>query len=149
MRSSWIWEQCNHFERPGASVFVSIAKITWFGNSFTGFLCGFFLVGKVYPFTTYSGAKISGLKADDTHISFTIEDSRHFMQFAGERADGAILAAPAFGGMSTKIKASLASGVKVTLGEKKGKERRILFTGTGRNAGLEYVGDIKELVAGL
>ncbi len=149
MPSSWIWAQCNHFERPGASVFISIAKIPWFGKSFTGYLCGFYLDGKVYRFTTYTGAKISGLKADEKNISFTIEDKRYFMEFFGERADGVILKAPSFGGMSTKIKESLASKIKVTLGEKNGKEHSVLFRGKGINAGLEYVGNIKELLAGL
>ncbi|PKL92929.1 MAG: hypothetical protein CVV21_00880 [Candidatus Goldiibacteriota bacterium HGW-Goldbacteria-1] len=149
MPSSWIWAQSNHFEKPNASVFVSIAKIPWFGKSFTGYLCGFYLDGKVYRFTTYLGAKIIGLKADEHNIHFTIEDNKYFMEVTGKRADGAVLAAPSFGGMSTKIKESLQSELKVTFGRKTGKNREVIFEGTGKNAGLEYVGDIGELVSGL
>jgi len=47
-----IWIQSNHFDEPGISLMVSIAKIPWLGKSFNGFLIGLLYNGHLYKFTT-------------------------------------------------------------------------------------------------
>ena len=58
MPSAWVWMQSNHFEKEGTSITFSIADIPWGGRSFTGFLGGFLLDGKLHRFATYTGAKV-------------------------------------------------------------------------------------------
>jgi tocopherol cyclase len=148
MPSSWIWMQTNHFGDTDTSLFGSIANIPWLGHHFIGYLFGFLLDGRIYRFTTYTGAKLKGLKLDGNRITFSIEDSQYRLEIKGERAGGgAPLIAPMMGEMSVKIHENLKSEIHLALHEKKG--RGLLFTGAGKNAGLEYVGDMSELINGL
>ena len=60
------------------------------------------------------------------------------------------LPAPSLGDMTSKVRESLRSRLEVRFtsgGPGPAGERT--FAGTGRNAGLEFVGDIDELVKGL
>jgi len=145
MPNSWIWMQSNHFENSETSFFASIAHIPWKKHYFTGFLAGFFHQGKIYKFATYTKAKVSDLKINGNHISFEIGDSKKKIIISGERAGGATLAAPKMGEMSTKIQETLTS--KISISFYIGDER--VYEGTGRNAGLEFVGDTEELLKGL
>lgn len=147
MPHSWIWMQTNHFPEDEASFFGSIAKIPWLRRSFTGFLFGFYLKNRIYRFTTYTGARIKELHIDDERLTFTVEDARCGLKVEGKRAEGGRLVAPKMGEMTVKINQTLSSTIGLTFYRKKGGE--ILFAGTGRNAGLEYVGDVDELVKGL
>ena len=45
---------------------VSVANVPWLRNSFDGFIVGFRHEGRLYPFTTYTGAKIVHLHYDKT-----------------------------------------------------------------------------------
>lgn len=143
MPGSWIWMQSNHFDEPEASFSGSIAKIPWFGRYFTGYLFGFYFRGKVYRFTSYTGARVSDLKVDQGLVSFTIEDADSRMEVRGARAEGARLMAPREGDMSVRIMETLGSSIDLLFSRKKSRE--IIYSGTGRNAGLEYVGDVREL----
>jgi hypothetical protein len=52
---------------------LSVARIPWIGNAFTGFLGFFLFQGKRYDFATYTGAKLN-LKIEESgsvHISIT------------------------------------------------------------------------------
>ncbi len=147
MPHSWIWMQTNHFGEPDASLFGSIAKIPWLGGSFTGFLFGFYLKKRVYRFTTYTGARIKNLSLDGERVAFTVEDARCALDITGHRAGGARLVAPKMGEMTVKIDETLDSEIALVFYRKKGRE--VIFSGTGINAGLEYVGDVEELARGL
>lgn len=148
MPGSWIWMQTNHFGDSDVSLFASIANIPWLGSHFSGYLVGFLLDGRLYRFATYTGAKLKGLKIEGSRIAFSVEDRRNRLEIRGERAGGgAFLAAPRLGGMSVRISENLESVIHVALHEKKG--RGLLFTGAGKNAGLEYVGDVDGLIRGL
>lgn len=148
MPSSWIWMQTNHFGDSDTSLFGSVANIPWLGRHFTGHLIGFLLDGHLYRFATYTGARVRGLKLDGSRIAFSVEDRKYRLEIKGERAgSGAPLMAPKMGDMSVKINENLESVIHVALHEKKG--RGLLFTGVGKNAGLEYVGDMNELMHGL
>lgn len=143
MPDSWIWMQTNHFENDNVSLFGSVAKIPWLGKFFSGFIFGLFIEGKTYSFTTYTGAKITHLGVNDKHIDIIVEDKRFLLKITADRENGADLPAPQMGKMTSKVNESLRSKIKVELTNK--KKGIVIFTGTGRNAGLEFVGKTSEL----
>jgi len=147
MPSSWIWMQSNHFDEPEASFFGSIAKIPWFGRYFTGYLFGFYFRGEVHRFTTYTGAGIRHLKVDEDLITLEVEDRKLRMEISGKREEGACLKTPRAGGMTGRINETLNSSISLRLSGKRGGET--LYSGVGRRAGLEYAGDVRELISGL
>ncbi len=147
MPHSWIWMQTNHFDEPEASLFGSIAKIPWLGSYFTGFLFGLYLKKRIYRFTTYTSARMKNLAIDNERVALTVEDARYGLEITGQRSEGARLVAPKMDEMTVKINETLDSEIALTFYRKKGNE--VIFSGTGRNAGLEYVGDVEELAGGL
>jgi hypothetical protein len=149
MPSSWIWMQTNHFDRVGISLSGSIAKIPWRGNYFTGYIFGFLYDNKLYRFTTYSGAKVTELDVTDNNIHILLEDKIYRLDIYAERAEGIELPAPKMGEMTVKVNESLSSNINVTLFRKNGSSKELIYSGNGRNAGLEFVGNIAELIKGL
>lgn len=146
MPSSWIWMQSNHFEEKEASLFGSIAKIPWLGSYFTGYIFGFYLKGRICRFTTYNGAKVTALRMDGNKIEATVENDEFQLVVSADRTEGADLPAPVFGEMSSKVNESLKSQIDVKLTEKRSGAE--IFSGRGRNSGLEFVGNIDELLGG-
>ncbi len=149
MPSSWIWMQTNHFDRNGISLSGSIAKIPWFGNYFTGYIFGFLYDKKLYEFTTYSGAKVTELDVTEDNIWIRLENNVYRLDIDADRSEGVELPAPRLGEMTAKVNESLRSSINVTLLRKNGHCTEFIYSGTGRNAGLEFVGDIAELIKGL
>lgn len=146
MPSSWIWMQTNHFEEDGVSLFGSIANIPWIRNYFTGYIFGLLYKGKIYKFTKYNGAKIKELIVDNDKIQVIIENKKHILKIDAKRAEGVDLPAPSLGEMTSKVNESLKSRINLRFYKKNKNE--LIFSGTGRNAGLEFVGDINELLKG-
>ncbi|MTK12869.1 MAG: hypothetical protein F8N39_12555 [Clostridiaceae bacterium] len=146
MPSSWIWMQTNHFDDEGISLFGSIAKIPWMSSFFTGYIFGLFYEGKIYKFTTYNRAKIERLNVTDTDIEIKISNKNHILQINALRSEGVDLPAPKLGEMTSKVNESLRSNITIKLYEK--DTNKLLYQGTGRNAGLEFVGDLDELLKG-
>jgi tocopherol cyclase len=149
MPSSWIWMQTNHFDRNGVSLSGSIAKIPWIGNYFTGYIFGFLYDKKLYEFTTYSGAKVTELDVTDDNIRIRLENKTYRLDIDADRSEGVELPAPRLGDMTAKVNESLRSSIFVTLIRKNGHGRELIYSGTGRNSGLEFVGNIVELIKGL
>ncbi|WP_229388325.1 tocopherol cyclase family protein [Methanosarcina sp. DH2] len=149
MPSSWIWMQTNHFGREGISLSGSIAKIPWLGNYFTGYIFGFLYDIKLYRFTTYSGAKVTALDVTDNNIRIRLENKEYRLDIDADRSEGVELPAPKLGEMTAKVNESLRSSINVTLLKKNGSGTELIYSGTGRNAGLEFMGDIAELIKGL
>ena len=143
MPESWIWMQTNHFDKPDISLFGSVAKIPWLGRSFPGFIFGLYCEGKTHRFATYTGAKISHLSVTEKHITIHIEDRKLLLKIDADREKGADLPAPLNGAMTSKVNESLRSKIRVELIDK--KRKTLIFSGTGRNAGLEFVGTTSEL----
>jgi tocopherol cyclase len=146
MPSSWIWFQTNHFDESGVSIFGSIAKIPWLGSYFTGYIFGLLYRNKIYRFATYTGAKITRLTVEKLNIKAIVEDRDYKLEISASRQEGADLPAPKFGEMSSKVNESLRSKLSVKLINI--RDNSVLFAGEGRNAGLEFVGDIEELLKG-
>lgn len=149
MPSSWIWMQTNHFDRNGISLSGSIAKIPWLGNYFTGYIFGFLYNKKLYKFTTYSGAKVTGLDVTDDKIKIRLENKAYYLDINADRSEGVELPAPKLGEMTAKVNESLHSSINVTLLRKTGSDTKLIYSGTGKNAGLELVGNVDELIKGL
>ena len=147
MPAAWIWMQTNHFNEQGISLFGSVAKIPWFGSYFTGYIFGLYFQGQIYQFTTYSGAKITHLNVTEKIISIRLEDRRYTLDIEAKREIGVDLPAPQLGEMTSKVNESLRSEISVELKNK--ISGAILFKGLGRNAGLEFVGNTAEMIAGL
>ncbi|MFN3555245.1 MAG: tocopherol cyclase family protein [Bacteroidales bacterium] len=149
MPRSWIWMQSNHFDAPGTSFMLSVARIPWIGKTFTGFL-GFFLhQGKVIPFATYTGAKINSFEYSERETRITIRGAKHELIIHGMKADHkddgrkrGSLKAPVLGAMDRVIHESIDATLHVQVKDKSGK---LLFDQHGHHAGLEFVGDLELL----
>jgi hypothetical protein len=147
MPSSWIWMQTNHFDEDDVSLFGSIAKIPWLHNYFTGYIFAVLYKGELYKFTTYNGAKIVDLRINNEKINVSIENKRYKISVESDRSKGVDLPAPKMGEMISKVNESLNSKINIKLTNKITGET--IFSGTGRNAGLEFVGDVDELLNGI
>ena len=143
--SYYLWSQSNHFEEENISLMVSFAKIPWFGSYFDGFIIGFLLKDKLYKFATYTGAKIIKLKLLDKNIIIHVKDKKHKLEINAEKTRGVHLSSPVEGSMTGRILESIDSKIQVKLIEIKKKKEKILFEGTGRNAGLDIGGKVEEI----
>ncbi len=149
MPRSWIWMQTNHFDRPGTSFMLSVARIPWIGKTFTGFL-GFFLYnGEVISFATYTGARITDLSFTDSEVNLLIKAGKYVLKIGARKAHHENrkpgrggLKAPVFGNMERTIHESIDATIQVSVLDRSGNE---LFAGTGRNSGFEMVDDLNLL----
>ena len=143
MPSSWVWIQSNNFNSGNTSFMLSVANIPWLGKSFTGFL-GFFLhQNKVYRFATYTHAKLQMDTTDSDTLKIMISDKKYTYLIKTSRKNAGLLKAPIKGSMDRRISESIDAKLKLTVMD---KSARVLFEGSTEIAGLEIVGDIKELV---
>ncbi|MGD2143820.1 MAG: tocopherol cyclase family protein [Anaerolineae bacterium] len=143
---AWIWMQTNHFERPGTSFTASIATIPWLGTSFRGFIVGLWHAGRLYRFATYTGAQIEALFIGDEGFHAVISDQSHRLEVAARRAPGGVLRGPTGGDMGGRVPESLRATVTLRLSALGDGTAPLVFAGTGRNAGLEVVGERSQLV---
>lgn len=142
MPEAWIWMQSNHFGKSGISFMLSVAKIPWIKSSFTGFLCVFLLDGKIHRLATYTGAKLKTLSVDREVVKVEITDQNQHLQVHARHADRALLAAPIHGAMDRRIAESVDAEISLCI---TGNNETVLFQGNGKTAGLELVGNMKEL----
>jgi hypothetical protein len=143
---AWIWMQTNHFDQPGTSFTASIATIPMLGFSFRGLIVGLWHDSRLYRFATYTGARIEELAVSDEEVRFLIRDRDHRLEVAARRAKGGILRGPTGIDMGGRVPESLRATVTVRLLAPADGTSPLLFEGTGRNAGLEVVGDQAELL---
>jgi hypothetical protein len=145
--SAWIWMQSNHFEKTGVSFTASIANIPWMGRSFAGFIIGLLYDGEVHRFATYTRADLSQPEVSESKVAFSVKDSRYLLDVQAERAEGALLRSPVEGLMTGRIVESLDSSIHLRFYDTEKSDTKPVFEGTGRNAGLEVVGDLAEIEA--
>lgn len=148
MPSSWIWMQTNHFDEEEVSLFGSIAKIPWLRSYFTGYIFGFYYKGHIYRFTTYTGTKIEKLAVSADEIEIIATDKHHRLEISASRTEGVDLPAPSLGEMKSRVNESLRSKIHVKLMKLTKGKYETIFEGTGRNSGLEFVGNLDELLRG-
>jgi len=140
--NSWIWTQTNHFDAPyPISLSASVAKIPWLGSHFIGYIVGFLLKDKLYRFATYTGAKMKANFDEDT-VFLSFKDKKYRLSIVAYKAAGGELISPLSGNMTGKVNESMQATVDVQLFE----GGKLLYSGTGRNAGLEVAGPAQELL---
>jgi hypothetical protein len=142
MPSSWVWAHSNHFQDTSVSLMVSIAEIPWLGSSFTGFLAVLSHGDQVYTFTTYTKARITDHHIHDKGVKILIEDKHYRLKIKASRSQTGHLKAPVSGAMDRRIAESLDAEIAVSLSRQEGG---LVFGGTGKNAGLEMVGNVRKL----
>lgn len=140
--SSWIWIQSNHFEDPTVWLTASVAKIPWLRKSFTGFIIGVSVRGRLYRFATYTGAHLEALLIDERTVQICLSDKKHSLVIHVTRSKAGKLLSPKMGVMANPIEESATAVVHIKLSDEKS---RIIFEGMGKNSGLEVMGDMGEL----
>ena len=145
--SAWIWMQSNHFDNAGVSFTSSIANIPWLGNSFAGYLIGLLFEGKIYRFTTYTGARISQPLVTKDSVTFSVVDRTHAIDVEARRAKSATLHSPVQGLMTGRIEESLDAKIAVKFYRGKGNTWEKKYEGVAASAGLEVMGDMEEINA--
>lgn len=146
MPESWIWMQTNHFDQPGTSFMLSVARIPWIRDTFTGFL-GFFLhQGKILAFATYTGAIIQDLHYTDKSTQLSIRGKNHLIDVHAKLPESNLpnagigeIKAPTMGTMNRMIHENINSEINVNITDLSGNP---LFSGTGRKSGFEMIGDL-------
>ncbi|MBC6996685.1 tocopherol cyclase family protein [Neolewinella lacunae] len=133
--AAWIWCQSNHLSGTTgpASLMASVAKIPWFGASFTGFLATFLLEGQLYLFTTWARSQVQTtfLKSKEVQLVFSAPGQR--LIITGHPAPGGDLLSPISGAMNGKINESLRAELDVSLY----LNDQLHYSGTASWAGLE------------
>lgn len=141
--NSWIWMQTNHFEaaEEPISFMASVAKIPWLGNFFIGYLVGFLWRGKLYRFATYTGAMMKATLGERS-VQLAFKDGTHRLEILAHQGKGGELVSPISGNMAGKVNESMQASIEISFYEKE----HLLFSGIGRNAGLEVAGSVHELI---
>ena len=133
---SWIWLQCNYFDQADVAMMFSLAKIPLLGTHFLGMISFLRLGDQEYRFATYTGAKVKKCSYADDTLDITIEDRRHRLQIKAVHGPAGLLVAPKNGMMTGTVNESISATVEVSLVSLSGQQ---VFTGSGTNAGMEYV----------
>lgn len=138
---TWIWLQANHFGQPGSSLTASLARIPWIGRDFPGFIIGFWHAGRLHRFTTYVGAQLERVRADDDHVHIIVRNRRHRLEIRAERAASALLSGPTRDrGMVPFVRETLGAQVSVRL-TRRDRRQSVVYEGSSGSAGLEVEGD--------
>ncbi len=142
--SAYFWMQSNHFSKEGISLKCSVAKIPWIKSSFVGFIAGVWLQDRLIRFTTYNQSKLRKSFANEKEVEVVLENKNHLLEILALREGAAELASPINGFMNGRIEESMTSSITVMLTDK--KNNIVLLSDTGKNAGLEVAGNIKEIL---
>lgn len=145
--AGYVWMQSNHFHTAGTSFVGSIAIIPYMGITFPGFIIGFWHKNRLHRFATYTRAKTEHLAISDTQVDWVVRNGRQRLTIQAQRAQGGLLYGPTRENMSDRVGETMLATVQVKLTAVKGNSERLLFEGTGRNAGLEIHGDTTRLLA--
>ncbi len=144
--AAWVWFQSNHFQQPGTSITASIAIIPWLGTAFPGHIVGLWRDKTLYRFATYTGSRVEKLEIADSQVTWVLRDSRHRLEMTAQQAEGGLILGPMHLEMGKRVAETLRANVSVRMSTLKGQ---VLFSGEGRDAGLEVNGDVDRLVHSL
>ncbi len=140
--SSWIWMQTNHFEENKTISFMaSVARIPWLGSHFIGYIVGFLVDGKLHRFATYTGAMMKA-QLEEELVRLAFKDRQYRLEIIAHKSEGGDLISPISGHMTGKVNESMQAKIEVKLF----KKDQLIFSGTGRNSGLELGGPVEELL---
>lgn len=138
--SAWIWMQSNHFDPVGTCLTASIAVIPFKVLKFAGYIVSLWHDQQLYCFATYTGAKLEKLIVTDTTVNWVLRTRRHRLEIQAVRAQGGLLHEPNRQEMHRRVEETLRATIEVRLSEVPGGCE--IFSGRGRNAGLEVQGDV-------
>ena len=144
---AYFWLQTNHFSQPGISLKASVAMIPWMGSSFIGFIAGIWIYDHLIQFTSYNGSRLIKSYADKNVVKLIMENKKYRLEILAHREKATQLASPILGFMDGRIDESMTSMIDVQLYDK--ANHNIILLDTGRNAGLEVAGKIKDLTVPL
>ena len=133
------------FRGRGTSVMVSVAKIPWMGGSFVGNIAGLLHDGALRRFATYTGARIKLVETGENEAHLVIADRREELELHLHGCETLILKAPVLGAMEGRDAESLGGTIDVTLRAVRGGRAKVVFEGTGHQAGIEIMNDRGEL----
>jgi len=139
----WIWIQSCNFPENNVSFSFSLAKIPWLGSYFTGFICFLYFGGKFYLFATYNGSVISNVTRDNEKIRIKLRNRKYSLEITVFKNTFGDLMAPASGKMIRTIRESTNSEVQILLTD---RSDIIIYSGSGKNAGLEIEEKIFEYI---
>ncbi|MDZ4701918.1 MAG: tocopherol cyclase family protein [Rhodothermales bacterium] len=142
--ASWVWMQGNHFPETGTSVSASIAIIPFLGTTFGGSIIGLRHEGRLYRFTTYTGARVRALDIEPGRVRVVAEDRRHRLEIEALTGPSARLFAPGAEDMIPRVDECLDAPLSVTLSERGG---RVVFAGLSPAGAAEVQGDLPRLQA--
>lgn len=138
----WIWMQTNHFGGDRrVSLMASVARIPWLGSHFNGCIVGFLLEDRLYRFATYTGTE-THIKLEEHRVHLVFSDRKYRLEITANQGDTGALISPITGIMTGKVNESMQATIEVRLLE----GTKLLFEGTGRNAGLELAGAVESLI---
>lgn len=141
-----IWFQSNHLEQPGTSVTASVALIPWLRGTFRGFIVGVWHAGRLYRFTTYTGARVESLSVTDETVKWTLRDRRYRLEMRIQRTATGLLYAPDVEDMSGRVAETMQAAADVRLSRLEGSTEETVLSAKARNGGLEVVGDVARLL---
>jgi hypothetical protein len=141
----YLWMQSNNFDLDQTSIMVSFAKIPWLRSYFDGFIAGFLLEGKLYKFTTYTGAKVSKLQIQDKTITIHLVSKEFRLEVEAQKSEPIELQSPVLGSMAGRILESIQSKLNVKLYQLNKEGEQLLFSGLGSNSGLDIGGNIDDI----
>ncbi|MEZ4699592.1 MAG: tocopherol cyclase family protein [Rhodothermales bacterium] len=140
--ASWVWMQGNHFPEAGVSLSASVAIIPFVGTTFGGSIVGLRHEGRLYRFTTYTGARVRTLDVSPDRVRLVAEDRRHRLEVEAERGPTVRLFAPGPDDMMPRVDECLAAPLTVRLTERDG---RPIYAGRSTQGALEVQGDLPRL----
>lgn len=137
---SWVWVQCNHFQKERASVTCSLAHIPFLFTSFRGFLIGLYIGKDFYEFTTMNRSRVE-LIQKGSDVIMTIRNAGHTLTLETwtEKEKFILLNGPKEGKMIPLVQENLQGTVRVEL--KENHSSNVVFADEGTCAGIEYGGE--------
>lgn len=141
--SGYVWMHSNHFADPSVSLIASVATIPWLRGSFQGLLLGLKAGGRLYRFTSYTGARVQQLRLDDEHVWLIVSGVDGVLEIRATRPGGAFLHAPVRTQMHKRVEETLQAEIVLRVTDPSG---RLILDDVGTSAGLEVHGDVERLI---
>lgn len=138
---SWVWIQSNNFKDNSVSVTCSLATIPFPIKDFRGFLIGVTIGDVFLSFTTINNSKLN-LKSlgKDILLEAYRNDLKLTLKTYTNKKDFVLCMGPKDGSMIPLVNETLSGQVEMIL--ENTKNNKIIFKGTGYSTGVEYGGDL-------
>lgn len=142
---SWVWIQSNSFKEKNVSITCSLATIPFPIKDFRGFLIGVTLGNKFLSFTTINNSKLE-LKSIGKDIELVVSKGnlRLTLKTYTKKSDFVLCMGPKNGDMIPLVNETLSAKVEMTLENTKSK--KIIYKGIGHSTGVEYGGELINII---